>query len=169
MQPGAQRGPTRQPDQDRAGERPQLGPRAEQGAETERALFAHLADPATTAGFFDRVADDVSWTVEGTHPLAGHYTSEKDFTAATFDRLGPLMRDGIRLEVRHLHVAGEITVAELHATSVTLDGAPFDNGYCWVCRFDSARPDARIVEVRAYLDSAMVAWTVDRNEPLRAG
>lgn len=129
-------------------------------------LFARLADPATAAGFFERVADDVSWTVEGTHPLAGHYGSKQDFTAATFDRLGPLMRDGVRLEVVALHVAGEVTVAELHATSTTLDGAPFDNDYCWVCHFDTAEPGARIVEVRAYLDSAMVAWTVTRNEAL---
>ena len=130
-------------------------------------LFSRLADPVTAAGFFDRVADDVSWTVEGTHPLAGHYASKQDFTGATFDRLGPLMRDGVRLEVVALHVAGEITVAELHATSTTLDGAPFDNDYCWVCRFDAADPGARIVQVRAYLDSAMVAWTVTRNEALR--
>lgn len=131
-------------------------------------LFAHLADPATAARFFERVADDVSWTVEGTHPLAGHYASRTAFTTATFDRLGPLMRDGVRLEVVDLHVAGDVTVAELHATSTTLDGAPFDNDYCWVCRFDSSGPDARIVEVRAYLDSAMVAWTVNRNEVLKA-
>lgn len=87
-------------------------------------LFAHLADPATAARFFEQVADDVSWTVEGTHPLAGHYASRTAFTTATFDRLGPLMRDGVRLEVVDLHVAGDVTVAELHATSTTLDGAP---------------------------------------------
>lgn len=63
----------------------------------------------------------------------------------------------------------DATIDDRTALSVTLDGAPVDNGCCWVCRFDSARPDARIVEVRAYLDSAMVAWPVDRNEPLRAG
>jgi ketosteroid isomerase-like protein len=27
-------------------------------------------------GFFDHVADDVDWIVEGTHPLAGHYHSK---------------------------------------------------------------------------------------------
>jgi hypothetical protein len=35
------------------------------------ALFAKLQDPASQPQFWDRVADDVDWTVEGTHPLAG--------------------------------------------------------------------------------------------------
>jgi uncharacterized protein len=132
-------------------------------------LFRNLADPGTTQDFFRRVADDVDWTVEGTHPLAGRYRSKEAFVEKTFGRLGRLMRDGARLEVRHLFIDGATVVAELRAGSTTLDGAPYDNTLCWVCRFDSADVDAVVVEVRAYLDSAMVAWTVLRNEQLRAG
>lgn len=127
-------------------------------------LFDLLARPETTTTFFDRVADDVDWTVQGTHPLAGRYTSKEAFVDATFGRLAPLMRDGTQLEVRHLVVDGVVAVAELHALSTTLDGAPYDNTLCWVCRFDAAEPGATIVEVRAYLDSAMVTWTIMRNE-----
>jgi ketosteroid isomerase-like protein len=36
------------------------------------------------------------------------------------------------------------------------------NDCCWVCRFD----DEMIVEVRAYLDSAMVDYIIHRNENL---
>ena len=36
------------------------------------------------------------------------------------------------------------------------------NTGCWVCRFDGET----IVEVRAYLDSAMVDYTIHRNENL---
>jgi ketosteroid isomerase-like protein len=46
------------------------------------ALFGLLEDPGTAAAFFDRVADDVNWTVMGTHPLAGTYTSKAAFTHA---------------------------------------------------------------------------------------
>jgi len=127
-------------------------------------LFAKLADPATTPEFFARVADDVSWTVEGTHPLAGTYTSKDEFTAATFHRLTPIMRDGVRLQLTHLYVDGDPAIAEVEAASTTLDGAAFDNHYGWVCRFRSDAPSEPIVEVRTYLDSAMVAWAIDRNE-----
>ena len=32
--------------------------------------------------FFEHVADDVDWTVMGTHPLAGHYCSKRAFQDA---------------------------------------------------------------------------------------
>ena len=38
--------------------------------------------------FFAHVADNVDWTVMGTHPLAGHYHSKEDFIAGTFAKLG---------------------------------------------------------------------------------
>ncbi|MHC1559249.1 nuclear transport factor 2 family protein [Actinomycetospora sp. C-140] len=131
-------------------------------------LFANLAHPDTMSAFFDRVADDVDWTVMGTHPIAGHYTNKKAFTDATFARLARLMRDPIRLELRHLHLDGPTVVVEIQAMSHTLEGAPYDYILCWVCRFDSAEPGAMIVEVRAYLDSAMVTWTIVRNEQILA-
>jgi ketosteroid isomerase-like protein len=124
------------------------------------ALFTDLASAETQPKFWERVADDVDWTVEGTHPLAGRYRSKAEFVAATFTRLAGVLVGGAKLEVEHLHVDGDTTIAELRSTSTTNEGATFDNRYCWVCRFDGDM----IVEVRAYLDSAMVAYTVLRNE-----
>jgi uncharacterized protein len=124
------------------------------------ALFANLQSPATQPQYWARVADDVDWTVEGTHPLAGRYYSKKDFIEATFSRLEGVLRGGVKLEVQHLYVDGDTTIAELLSTSVTNEGAPFANRYCWVCRFDGDT----IVEVRAYLDSLMVDYTILRNE-----
>jgi uncharacterized protein len=46
------------------------------------------------AAFFERVADDVDWTVMGTHPLAGHYLSKKAFRESTFTRLGRVLTLG---------------------------------------------------------------------------
>jgi ketosteroid isomerase-like protein len=125
-------------------------------------LFAKLADPATTDKFFERVSDSVSWTVMGTHPLAGTYASKQAFFDSTFTVLDPLLRDGLRLEVRNLHVADDYAIAELQAMATTSEGVPFDNRYCWVCRFDGDF----IVEVRAYLDSAMVAYVIGRADAL---
>ena len=124
------------------------------------ALFANLQSPATQPQYWARVADDVDWTVEGTHPLAGRYHSKKDFIEATFSRLEGVLRGGVKLEVQHLYLDGDTTIVELLSTSVTNEGAPFANRYCWVCRFDGDT----IVEVRAYLDSLMVDYTILRNE-----
>jgi uncharacterized protein len=128
-------------------------------------LFSTLQDPATQSAFWARVADDVDWTVEGTHPLAGRYRNKTQVLESTFTRLAGVLPAGVKLEVKHLYVDGDTAIAELHSTSTTNEGADFANDYCWVCRFE----DDLIVEVRAYLDSMMVAYTVLRNEPARTG
>jgi uncharacterized protein len=126
-----------------------------------RQLFAHL-EAGDAGEFFARVADDVSWTVMGTHPLAGRYRSKADFRAATFARLDKVLREGVLLRLTHLIVQGEWAVVELEALSTALNGRPFANRYCWLCRFDGQT----IVEVRAYLDSALVAQVLAENEPV---
>ena len=123
-------------------------------------LFAKLQDRITQPEFFARVADDVDWTVQGTHPLAGRYHSKAQFIEATFNRLDGVLREGVKLEVTHVYVDGDTAIAELRSVSTTDEGANFANNYCWVCRFDGDI----IVEVRAYLDSMMVAYTILRNE-----
>ena len=127
--------------------------------EQVRELFAHLESGEADA-FFIHVADDVEWTVMGTHPLAGAYHSKAEFRASTFARLNKVLREGVLLRVTHLIVQGESAVVELEALSTALNGVPFANRYCWVCRFAGET----IVEVRAYLDSALVARLLAENE-----
>lgn len=124
------------------------------------ALSGNLEDPATRERFWDRVAGDVDWTAEGTRPLAGRYHGKKEFTQATFARPGRLMKDGVGLKLQHLYVDGDTTVVELLSSAITAEGAPFENRYCWVCRFEGDT----IAEVRAYLDPAMVTYAVLRGE-----
>lgn len=70
-------------------------------------IFKHM-ETGEYDSTFARVRPNVDWTVMGTHPLAGHYTSLKDFQQATFARLGKIMKDpGIRLMVRNVIGGGE--------------------------------------------------------------
>src|ERR1700678_1240235 len=117
-----------------------------------REIFKHL-ESGDGKSFFDHVSDDVDWTVEGTHPLAGHYHSKADFLAHTFEKLGKVLPQGTQLHVEHALVSGDWAVVELHSLATAKNGLRFDNRYCWVCRFSGDK----IVEVRAYLDSALVA------------
>ncbi len=125
--------------------------------ESVRTLFDKLAGDDPDA-FFEQVADDVHWTVLGTHPLAGRYDSKQAFREATFARLGRLFAEPLKLSVRQVIVAGDSAAVELCARATAKSGVRFDNDYCWVCRFDGSR----IVEVRAYLDSALVAEVIAR-------
>ena len=111
------------------------------------------------AAFFKHVADDVDWTVMGTHPLAGHYRGKESFIAGTFTKLGQVLPRGAQLQVEHLLVKDDEAVVELHSLATAKNGMRFDNRYCWVVHFQ----DGVIVRVRAYLDSAMVARLFDAN------
>ena len=80
-----------------------------------RELFERLADPATAKEFWERVADDVDWTVQGTHPLAGRYRGKEAFRAATFERLAGVLPDGVALSVGHFYLDGDTAIVELEA------------------------------------------------------
>ena len=77
-----------------------------------RSLFRGL-ESGNGAAFFAQVADDVDWIVEGTHPLAGHYKSKADFTAATFAKLGKVLPGGAQLHVDDLFIASDVAIVEL--------------------------------------------------------
>ncbi|MGO4843023.1 nuclear transport factor 2 family protein, partial [Rhizobiaceae sp. 2RAB30] len=82
--------------------------------------------------FFSHVADDVDWTVMGTHPLAGHYKSKAAFKSGTFGKLAKVLPEGAELRVTHVFVAGDVAVVELVSGATARNGMRFDNHYCWV-------------------------------------
>lgn len=114
-----------------------------------RKLFFHLENTETVPDFFRHVADDVRWTLLGRHPLAGVYRSKAAFLEGPVARVDAALRDGLRLTVDHLYVAGPVTVAEMRTAAVALDGFPYEQIHAWICRFE----DDTLVEARSYVDS----------------
>ena len=127
-------------------------------AEVVRKIFAHL-ETGSGNQFFAHVAEDVEWTVQGTHPLAGHYTSKQDFHAHTFARLNKILPGGTQLHVEQVFTDGDWAIVELRSLATAKNGMRFENRYCWIMRFKKEM----IVEVRAYLDSALVQKLIDKN------
>ena len=127
-------------------------------SDSVREIFKGLEN-GNGAAFFEHVADNVDWIVEGTHPLAGHYLSKKAFIEGTFAKLSQVLPNGAQLHVEDLLVKDNEAVVELHSLATAKNGLRFDNRYCWVVYFR----DGVIVRVRAYLDSAMVARLFEEN------
>ena len=123
-----------------------------------REIFEGL-ESGDGAAFFKHVADDVDWTVMGTHPLAGRYLSKQAFIEGTFDKLARVLPQGAELHTEHVIVQDDQAVVELHSLATAKNGMRFDNRYCWVVYFR----EGLIVRVRAYLDSAMVARLFEEN------
>lgn len=124
-----------------------------------RAVFAHL-ERHDSAGFLAHVADDVHWTVLGTHPLAGEYRSKQAFVSATFERLRRVLKGDSVMTVGQVLVDGDSAAVEMAGRATAANGDPYNNVFCWLCRFQ----DGKIVRVRAYLDSVLVQQVIERNE-----
>ena len=122
-----------------------------------RQIFKSL-ETGDSAAFFAHVADDVDWTVMGTHPLAGHYRSKAAY-AGTFTKLGKVLPQGAQLHVEHLLVKDDEAAVELRSLATAINGLRFDNPCCTVLAFDGET----IVRGRSYLDSALVARLFEEN------
>jgi len=123
-----------------------------------REIF-HGLEAGDGAAFFAHVAEQVDWTVMGTHPLAGRYRSKADFIAGTFAKLHAVLPNGAQLRVEHIVINEEEAVVELRSLATARNGLRFDNRYCWIVTFERET----IVRVRAYLDSALVARLLEEN------
>jgi ketosteroid isomerase-like protein len=122
-----------------------------------RQIFKAL-ETGDGADFFAHVADDVDWTVMGTHPLAGQYHSKTAY-AGTFAKLGKVLPKGAQLHVEHVVVKDDEAVVELRSMATATNGMRFDNRYCMVLAFDGET----IIRGRSYVDSALVARLFEEN------
>ncbi|GAB7350927.1 hypothetical protein MBLNU459_g1437t2 [Dothideomycetes sp. NU459] len=144
-----------------------------------KSLFANLSNGNAEA-FYSRVSPDVEWDVLGHHPLAGHFTTLEDWKRGALGPINAVLREPLQLQVRNIVGGGteEWAVVELFANGICKNGGPdtttlyrayadaFSQGmeypqqYSWVMRFDNK---GTIVQVRAYLDSALVQKAIDQN------
>ncbi|RMX89956.1 hypothetical protein D0867_15378 [Hortaea werneckii] len=133
------------------------------------ALCSHLgtSDPSP---FFDRVSPDVVWDVmesqEEERKQTDRQLSKSQTEAWKKGALGTvnqILRDPLSLQVINVVGGGrdqEWALVELKADAVCKNGMPYPQRYAWVMRFDES---GMIVQVRAYLDSALVQRAVDSN------
>ena len=60
-----------------------------------------------TAAFYAHVADDVSWTVMGSHALSGKYNSKADFLSNSAGRIGAVIDGPMKLKVKSV-IGGDV-------------------------------------------------------------
>jgi uncharacterized protein len=118
-----------------------------------REAFGHW-EQGNSQPFFALVADDVQWTVIGTTPVSGTYTSKQAFTDGAVGGLTKRLKGPIMATIRNVLADGDHVVLQWEGnTSSRSTGAPYQQTYCWVLRFG----DGQIREVTAYLDTELVS------------
>ncbi|KAI8631876.1 hypothetical protein F5Y19DRAFT_472760 [Xylariaceae sp. FL1651] len=124
-------------------------------------IFQHLQDGDANTFYANYVADDVHWTVMGTHALSGVYESKQAFLSQSASRIGAVLDGPLKLNIIKV-IGGEIeewAVIEMAANARLKNGKPYNNKYSWTTRWK----DGKIVEVRAYLDGLTLNQTLEEN------
>jgi uncharacterized protein len=113
------------------------------------------------ASFFDHVAENVDWTITGRgHQLSGRYTSKADVLSKTLNRMTQCMATPMKRKITSVLISGDWAVVEHTADATTKKGSEFHQEFCWICRFEGDM----IVEVKMYMDTAVVETVLSENE-----
>jgi ketosteroid isomerase-like protein len=106
------------------------------------------------------------WTVMSQSVLGGTYHSAAEFQAKTLGKLGPFMDAStpIRMKVHNIIGGGpneEWCTVEMRNESKTKSGMDYNQTYGWCVRWSE---EGKIVQVRAYLDTALLKDVFEANE-----
>lgn len=124
---------------------------AAENKQTMERVFVELAKGNGTP-FIDAWADDISWTLIGSTKWSGTYHGKR---AVLQELMGPLFTnfaDRYTNTAQCMIADGDYVVVECRGRVATKSGQPYNNTYCWVCRF----ADGKVKEVREYLDTELV-------------
>jgi ketosteroid isomerase-like protein len=103
--------------------------------------------------FFAIVADDVTWTVIGTTPISGTYTSKKAFLDGAVRQLSGRLQGPILADVKGVNADGDMVFLRWEGKSTGPGERPYEQTYCWALRLAGGK----VVEVTAYLDTELVS------------
>ena len=123
--------------------------------ENKRLVFQSFQpwEQGNSGPFFDLIADDVTWTVIGTTAVSGVYHSKREVIDRAY---GPLLRrlNG-PLTARFVDIGadGEKVYLSFESSGIAKTGIHYKQTYCFVM----VMRGNRIIEIVAYLDTAMLA------------
>lgn len=123
-----------------------------------RSILSLLSQPPSGSDqFFNHVRDDVIYTVTGKSFLSGVWTTKASYRAATWAKIGNLVKaPGIKLEITKGEegiIVGQNgwATADLYTVDTyTISGVQYNQSYAWHMRFDET---GLIAEVKVWLDT----------------
>lgn len=97
--------------------------------------------------------------------LGGTYHSAADFRSKTLARLGPIMDPSTPMRMTAHNIIGggadEWCTVEMRNEGKAKGGMEYNQTYAWCVRWNN---EGKIVQVRAYLDTALVRDVIEANE-----
>ncbi|MET0637316.1 MAG: nuclear transport factor 2 family protein [Chitinophagaceae bacterium] len=99
--------------------------------------------------FFDLLDDDVEWTITGTSPVSGKYTSRKQFIDEVINPLNERLSEKIIPRLLGLYAEDDMVIALWEGNAMAKDNKPYHNVYSWYMKMKKGK----IVEATAFFDT----------------
>ncbi len=101
----------------------------------------------------DSLADDVEWTIIGTTALSGTSRGKQEVIDKLLKPLRARLADGpIVFQPERFIAEGEYVVMQAEGRATALNGKPYNNTYCIVCRI----VDGKVKEMVDYIDTELI-------------
>jgi len=110
---------------------------------------------------FSLLAEDASWTIPGSSPVAGTYHGRQDFLDRAIQPFVARVAEPLRPAVQSIVAEDDTVVVMWEGHATALDGRPYDNRYCWVMRIQ----DGQIREATAFFDAPVFTDLWERVSP----
>ena len=109
---------------------------------------------------FSVMAEDIKWIWMGSGPLAKSFVGKESVVKELFASVHTALAGSYKVFPDRFIGDGDIVAIEHKGQARTVDGRPYNNTYCWVCRFDGGK----LIELREYMDTELVARTFGVDE-----
>jgi uncharacterized protein len=114
-------------------------------------IFAAFA-VGNSQPFLDLLTDDFCWTVMGSSIWSGTYEGKEVVLSQLFAPIFAQFQNKYISRAKLIIAQDDTVVVECKGEVLTKKDQPYNNSYCWVCRFR----DGRLAAVTEYLDTVLV-------------
>lgn len=124
-------------------------------------IFAEMAN-GNLDPFVDAMAEDMEWTWMGTEHWTRTFKGKDSVVNELLAAVKSTLNEPFEVIVHNFIAEDDYVVIEHSGKNTTPDGRPYNNKYCWVCRFS----EGKLRELREYMDTELVTKTFDNiNKP----
>jgi ketosteroid isomerase-like protein len=120
-------------------------------------MFAELSR-GNGAGYLDRLADDVRFTIMGTTKFSGTFNGKGEVVEKLLTPLMSQLEGGLSVTVDAMVAEGDTVVVQARGRSTTKSGKPYNNSYCQVFRVEGGK----VKTIAEYLDTELVTQAFGR-------
>jgi uncharacterized protein len=122
-----------------------------------RHIFAELSI-GNIQPLIESMADGFSWTITGTTKWSKTYYGKQTVLTKLLEPLFSQFADQYTNTAHRFIAEDDYVVVECRGHATTKAGIPYNNTYCWICRF----AEGKLQELTEYMDTALVISVFDR-------